>query len=484
MSELLIEAAPQQEWDVEVDVLVLGFGMAGACAALEALDAGASVAVVERTGGKAGSTSASSGHFYLGGGTPVQVATGFEDTPEAMADYLRAASPDAADDKIEAYAHGSVAHFDWLESHGIPFERTFFAEKAVVQLTTECLIWTGNEMVHPFREHATPAPRGHKVAVPGEAGGGALALQLLSDHAEERGARVLLDTKAEALFIDDGRVVGAKVRTAGRDSVIRANKGVIIAMGGFGQNAEMVAEHAPVLQRTYVVGSPYDDGLGIRFGLAAGGAAEHLDTPFLTAPFYPPQNLLKGILVNNRGERFVAEDSYHARSAVHITRQPDGVAYLILDEEIFEYPWFARNGNLKLLDGYETVEEMEQGLGIPDGNLVATMAAYSAAAANGEDPEFGKHEKWLKPLDRGPYAAFDLSYGKAHYAGFTLGGLRVDVDGRVLREDGAPVAGLYAAGASAATIALDANGYSSGTCLGTASFFGRRAGRHAGTATH
>ena len=83
------------------------------------------------------------------------------------------------------------------------------------------------------------------------------------------------------------------------------------------------------------------------------------------------------------------------------------------------------------------------------------------------------------PLDHGPWGAYDLTPGKAFYAGFTLGGLRVSVDGELLSASGSPVPGVYAVGACASNIALDGSGYSSGTQLGEASYFGRRAGRHA-----
>ena len=131
------------------------------------------------------------------------------------------------------------------------------------------------------------------------------------------------------------------------------------------------------------------------------------------------------------------------------------------------------------IDGWETVAEMERGLGIPPGNLAATLDSYNAAAARGEDPEFHKHPDWLEPQDTGPWGAFDLSLGKAVYAGFTLGGLRCTVDGEVQRADGSVVAGPVRGGACASNIAQDSKGYSSGTQLGEGSFFGRRAGRHA-----
>ena len=131
------------------------------------------------------------------------------------------------------------------------------------------------------------------------------------------------------------------------------------------------------------------------------------------------------------------------------------------------------------IDGWETVEEMESGLRLPEGSLAATLSRYNEHAARGEDPDFHKHPDWLAPQDAGPWGAYDLTLGKALYAGFTLGGLRVTVDGQVQREDGSVITGLYAAGACASNLAQDGKGYCSGTQLGEGSFFGRRAGRHA-----
>lgn len=478
---LLVDAATVPAWSAAADVVIVGFGMAGACAAIEARAAGASVLLIERTSGGTGSTAAAAGHFYLGGGTPVQQACGFDDDPEEMARYLEAVALAPDREKIRLYAEGSVTHFDWLERQGVPFDRSYYPEKNVVQPGRECLIWTGNEQVWPYREQAKPAPRGHKVAFDGEEGGGALALRILSERAEAAGATVMVDSKVEALVRDGDRVVGVRLRHFGETRHVRANRAVLLAAGGFGQNADMIARHVPILASAYVQGSPHDDGLAIRLGEAAGGALRHMDEPFLTSPFYPPEDLLKGILVNRDGQRFVAEDSYHSRSGILSSRQPDGIVYLIVDAAIFAYPRFAALTHQRLIDGFATIAEMEAGLDLPEGSLQATMAAYNGHAANGADPTFHKYPKWLKPLNEAPYAAFDLSFGRAVYTGFTLGGLRVSVDGQVLTETGAAVPGLYAAGVCASNIAQDSNGYASGTCLGEASFFGRRAGRHAAT---
>lgn len=467
------------EWTDEVDVLVVGAGMAGTCAALEAARAGARVLVLDRGGAGTCTSAMAGGHFYLGGGTPVQVATGHEDTPQEMAKYLQAVSPDADPEKIRLYCAGSVEHFGWLEDLGFTFERSYYPEKAVIQPGTEGLMYTGSEKTWPFRDLARPAPRGHKVPVAGDAGGAGMVVELAAAQLEKLGVEIRYDTGATALVVADGAVVGATWKRYQDSGAIRAGA-VVLAAGGFVMNPEMVAEHAPRLQalvaRGMPLGNSYDDGLGIRMGQSVGGVAEHMEGAFFTSPFYPPGDMLFGIVVNKEGRRFVAEDGYHARTAAHLFEQPDSVGYLILDSATMAEPSY---GFTPLVDGWETIEEMESGLGIPSGNLRDTLEEYNRDAAAGDDSRFHKHPDWLKPLDQGPWGAYDLTPGKAFYAGFTLGGLRVSVDGEVLRGDGSAVPGVYAAGAAAANIALDGSGYSSGTQLGEASFFGRRAGRHA-----
>jgi 3-oxo-5alpha-steroid 4-dehydrogenase len=477
----LLKASDVPAWTDEADLVVVGLGMAGACAAIEAREAGIDVIVLERGSGVSGTTTNAAGHFYLGGGTPVQVACGFEDTAQDMYDYLTAVTPDPAPEKIRLYSDQSVEHFHWLEAHGVPFDRSYYPYKSVVQPTRECLIWTGNEKVWPYIQQARPAPRGHKVAFDGEEGGGALAVQTLAAKAQELGARAQFDVRVRALIADEtGRIVGVRATRFEEVLFIKARRGVMLAAGGFGMNPEMVAHYVPDLSPpTFVQGGPNDDGASILLGMSAGGDVRNMEKPFITCPFYPPEQLLKGILVNKLGKRFVAEDSYHSRSAVISREQPDGVCYLIVDQAIFAYPRFAEMMNQQLVDGWETIAEMETGLSLPAGSLVKTMGEYNFHAESGEDPEFHKYPDWVAPLTNGPYGAFDLSVGKAVYTGFTLGGLAVSVDAEVLTPGGKPVPGLYAAGACASNIAQDSRGYASGTCIGEASFFGRRGGRHA-----
>ena len=462
------------------DVVVIGFGIAGGCAALEAARSGARVLLLERAAVHGGTSSMSGGHFYLGGGTAVQQATGHDDTVEAMVAYLMASTKDPDEEKIRAYCEGSVEHFDWLEDLGFAFERTYFPGKAVIQPGTEGLMFTGNELVWPYRDEITPAPRGHKVPVPGDTEGTRVVMDLLREQVEKAGVEVRYETGATHLVTSDGTatgdIAGIAWKSFERTGLVRADN-VVIAAGGFVNNADMVEQYTPTLQSaTFTLGSTYDDGMGIRLGESVGAALENMDEPFITAPFYPPSDLVTGLIVNRDGKRFVAEDSYHARTSYQVLRQPGAVAYLIVDSAHFTEQ---RMSLVPLKDGFETLEEMEAGLDMPAGVLVETVQQYNEFAHQGEDPDFHKHPNWLAPQTEGPWAVLDLSLGVAYYAGFTIGGMATTVDGEVRRTDGSVIRGLYAAGACASNIAQDGNGYCSGTQLGEGSFFGRRAGRHA-----
>lgn len=484
-----VNAADVTEWSDEADVVVIGFGIAGGCAAVSAAAAGAKVLVLEKAAGAGGTTSMAGGHFYLGGGTAVQQATGHDDTADEMYKYLVAVAHEPEHDKIRAYCDGSVEHFNWLEDLGFQFERSYYPGKVVVPPGTEGLSYTGNEKVWPFCEQAKAAPRGHSVPVPGELGGADMVIKLLLKRADELGVEMRYETGASNLVVDDaGAVVGVRWKNFGVTGAVKAGA-VVIAAGGFAMNPEMVAEHTPALGQKrktkhhgevepYILGNPNDDGLGIKLGVSVGGVAKNLDQLFITAAAYPPEILLTGVIVNQDGRRFVNEDSYHSRTSAFVLEQPDQVAYLIVDEAHTEMPAMPL---IRFIDGWETIAEMEEALGIPAGNLAATLERYNANAAAGTDPDFHKQPDYVAAQDNGPWAAFDLSLGRALYSGFTMGGLSVSIDGEVLRADGSAVPGLYAAGACASNIAQDGKGYASGTQLGEGSFFGRRAGTHAAT---
>ena len=103
-----VDAGSVTEWSDDVDVVVIGFGIGGGCAAVTAAAAGAHVLVLERAAVAGGTTAMAGGHFYLGGGTAVQQATGHADSAEEMYKYLVAMSREPEHDKIRAYCEDSV----------------------------------------------------------------------------------------------------------------------------------------------------------------------------------------------------------------------------------------------------------------------------------------------------------------------------------------------------------------------------------------
>ena len=301
-------------WDEEVDVVVVGLGAAGAAAALESARAGAETLVLERAGGGGGTSAMSGGVLYLGGGTALQKACGFEDSPDEMFKYLMAAcgeNPDEA--KTRLYCDGSVAHYDWLVEQGVPFRPVFYHGVSGEPPTDDGLVWSGSERVHPFRDLAVPAPRGHVPQVEHQAG--PLLMQVLIAAVDSSEARVAPDHRCIALVQGaDGNILGVVAENFGEERAIRARRGVILTTGGFINNPEMIAAHQPLVRRcNYRVGAEGDDGSGIRLGIAAGGATIHMDAASISLPATQPWGLKRGILVNAQGQRFIGEDSYYGR---------------------------------------------------------------------------------------------------------------------------------------------------------------------------
>jgi 3-oxo-5alpha-steroid 4-dehydrogenase len=466
-------------FDESVDVVVVGLGVAGASAVVAARQAGADVLAVERGAGPGGTSAHSGGLIYLGGGTALQNACGFADSPENMATFLRAAlGPGADDDRIEAYCAGSPEHFDWLVSVGVPFRAAFCDEPNRESADDAGLLFSGGEDSYPFDELTVPVPRGHKPQYIDSAGG--FLMERLGAAVSTSAARLVADARAEALVVDGGEVVGVEVRTDDGPRAIRARGGVILATGGFIHNETMVAEHCPlahVPDAAWRIGTPADDGRGIRMGAGAGAATTRLHAFECALPLGPPHRLARGILVNRHGERFVNEDAYTGRIGLRALRDHDGTVYMITDDVIHEPNILG----LRIRYAAATPEELAGDIEVPADALARTVREYNEAAARGADPAFHKRAPYLQPIGVPPASgigAIDLRVDHgAIYATFTLGGLATDPEGAALDDTGRRIPGLYAVGRTAASLA--AHDYASGISLGDGSFFGRRAGRHA-----
>jgi 3-oxo-5alpha-steroid 4-dehydrogenase len=475
--------ADVDRWEIETDVAIVGFGGAGACAAIEASDAGAEVTLFEVSSASGGSTALSSAEVYMGGngGTRVQKACGYEDSTEDMFNYLMAAQGDLADEaKIRLYCDESLAHFDWLVAMGAKYKDSEYKERAIMAMTDDCLLYTGNEKSWPFRDVAQPCPRGHNLEVDGD-NGGPMLMGILTEQVEKRPIRVEYDARALSLITDDdGAVRGIVVRIDGEERNVLARRGVLLCAGGFAMNPEMIAHYAPRLTAGNIpVGNPGDTGTGILMGQAAGGALIHMNEGFITLPFYPPASLTFGIFVNAQGQRFINEDVYHARIADHALRQVGKGIYLIVSHDDYAHPKFL---NADICGTGETLEELAEEVGLPPANLEHTVAFYNDHAARGEDPLFHKGSEWLKPI-AAPYAALDCTPGSGVlYPFFTLGGLDTLPTGEVLTMEKEVIPGLYAAGRTACGVPRTAAGYASGMSVGDATFFGRMTGKQVAAA--
>jgi 3-oxo-5alpha-steroid 4-dehydrogenase len=461
------------EYDLEADVVVVGLGIAGAAAAIDAAEAGASTLVLEAAGAGGGTSAMSGGIIYLGGGTPVQTACGFADSPDNMARFLaEACGPGVDEAKLAAFCAGSVELFDWLIDHGLEFEHTFFEETAGREPPdTSGLIYSGGEDALPGRAVADSVPRGHHPRYPDAAGVHIMAVLL--EALDKTTAIVRTSTTVERLIVADGQVIGVEARSDGERLRVRAEGGVVLTAGGFVFNDDMVARHAPELQRANVrIGTDHDDGSGIRMAQAVGATTVNMSAFECAVPITPPLGLMRGVIVNGQGQRFINEDAYTGRIGIELLGQQNGEGYLVVDEDIYEVNLVGMQATAVA----ETVEELAEEMGVPADALAATLDVYNRAAAEGHDPVFGKRSEMVVPLEP-PLGVIDLSVDATFYAVFTLGGLLTNADGAVLTEDGEAIPGLYGAGRTTSGIAV--RGYVSGISLADGLFFGRRAGRSA-----
>lgn len=535
---ITVENADSIGWDEAADVVVVGFGGAGAAAALQAREGGAEVMVLDRFGG--GGTTAYSGGVLYAGGTRFQREAGVDDDADNLEAYLSLEIGDAVrPETLRRFCEGSSGDVEWLVGQGVAYASDVFLDKATFPPEGKYLYYSGNEKSPAFAARARPAPRGHRAVGPGY--GGPHYFAALAKAVDRQGVRVRRHTKVTALILDTrGAVVGVEATSlpddrhaehqrlyeraspwiphnrkgadrasaavremeaeAGRPVRIRARAGVILCTGGFTYNPEMLAEHAAAFARHYrvihrlaAIGS---DGSGIALGQSVGGAVSRMDSLYIARNISPPAALLDGVIVNEAGARFVAEDAYTSVVGGAIAAQPGGRAWLVVPAtslrraigqavsagwhqfKFFGLPTLANIA----LGGTKRgrIDTLARAAVIDAAGLRATIATHDADLARGAPDAVGKTEGLRAPMGAGPFYAINVSVSNPHaFTPFmTLGGLRVDeTSGAVTRADGSAIAGLYAAGLCA--VGLHSNGYISGISLSDGVFAGRRAGRAA-----
>lgn len=516
-----------REWDAEADVVVVGFGGAGACVAIDACDQGADVLVLDRFGG-GGATAISGGVVYAGGGTPHQREAGFEDSTEAMFDYLRLETGGAvSDETLSRFCEQSLDNLRWLEEHGVSFEGSMAPRKTSYPTNEHYLYYSGSELAASFAEASPPAPRGHRAK--GKGVSGKPLFEALRRAVVRRPIAVRTQTRATGLVTDGERVIGVEVselrkplprllhrvlssanrkvniyfrplgrkldgpiagleRRHGEVRRFRARRGVVLAAGGFVFNRTRLARHAPAYRRGSSLGTIGDDGSGIALGESVGGRTDRMHRVSAWRFFNPPLAMVDGVLVNNRGERICDEAYYGARIGDHVARAPGSEAYLIIDadiraEALRQIPsqtlWFQRmQAEYILRLGHVTggdLPTLARRRGIDPDGLNRTIGEYNAGAAAGHD-RMGKDPAHVRALSKGPFYAVDCSIRTQPafpIPMITLGGLTVDeTTGAVTGESGSAIPGLYAAGRNAVGVCSES--YVSGLSIADCVFSGRR----------
>jgi succinate dehydrogenase/fumarate reductase flavoprotein subunit len=435
--------------ELETDVLVIGLGPAGAAAAITAADRGAHVTVIEKT-------SATGGNCRYSGGFIWDV-----DGPDALA-HLEALCFGKTDTRVlAAYLEGLHEVAGWIEDIGgatFPF--------APPEGSRELPGWPRL----PAADRVNYRLAGTQAGGPG----GRELWRVLAESVERRVAHVLLQSRAVRLRSGDGGTVdGCLVELRAGELNVRARHGTILACGGFEWDAGM--RDAYLEPPLVPVGHPGNTGDGIRLAQQVGAALWHMSAffgwfAFETDEFdaaFPLDFHGPGFIwVDADGRRFADETGYEVHDRVravstYLPRRanyPHLPLYAIFDEPTRlagplhgvvgtpnDYRWTADNAaevERGWIASAGSVAGLAEAIGVDRATLSATIDAYNAGAASGDDPEHGRAAETLVPLELDRLYAIRMVPGVATASG----GPRRDARARVLREDGQPVPRLFAAG--------------------------------------
>ena len=482
----------REDWDV----IVVGGGNAGFCAAESARQHDARVLVLEKAprqwaGGNSTFTAGAMRTAH-GGLTDLmelidpESQDRFDRTaidPYGEADYLAdltRVTRGRTDGELARVLVGeSRSTMTWLRELGLRFELMY--HRQAYEVDGRYRFWGG-------------------LAV-GVVGGGKGMIRQHLAAAERAGIEVRFDCPATRLAADADGAVGGVVLS---DGTTLAAKSVVLAAGGFEADPQLRAEFlGPGWDLALVRGTPYNTGDGLRmarewgaqaYGHWSGCHAVAWDagaqptgdlelTNQLTRGGYP-----FGILVNADGRRFVDEGAdfrnyTYAKYGAEILRQPGGIAYQVFDAQslhLLRPEEYASKGVTKVES--ETLRGLAKELGIDEDRFAATIQEFNAAITAGRFDPTVKDDcrtegleppksHWARPVNAAPFVAFPVTCGIT----FTFGGVRIDRDARVLTADGRPVPGLYAAGELVG--GLFYFNYPGGAGLTAGSVFGRIAGR-------
>jgi fumarate reductase flavoprotein subunit len=464
--------------DVQVEVVIIGSGIAGLSAANAAWEAGARQILVVESEGVVGGSSRLSGGIVMGAGTRIQRANGIEDSAEAMFHEYMAWNAWRLDAAVARRFCDEAGHtVDWLADLGVPFSGN--------------VVLGGDE----------PQPRTYDVT-----GGGQAIVDALHARCREREIDVALGKRVDRLLEHDGAVVGV----GAGDEEVHADA-VIVATGGFGANRALLERHYPSAvhgDATWYIGA--DGARGDALALAEQVGAQltghdrglrllHPDF-FRTLEAYQPAWV---VVVNGTGRRFYDESApYGIVDDVHRWQGDD--AWVLFDDAQLRWSggtraqykdpvmaarlrtpnWTADNVDIQVAAGRmckaDTVAGLAEQMGVPVATLEATVARYNEWCALGEDREFAKAAKFLQPVAVPPFYAARVVPATIC---LTSCGLRIDPDARVLADDGRVIPGLFAAGECTGGVLGDRY-MGSGNSIGNCATMGRVAGTAAARTWH
>ena len=464
------------KWDMETDVVVIGFGGTGAAAAIEAHDAGAKVLIVEKAPMAGGNTAISGGIVYAAG-TTVQKAAGISDAPEGMYKYWMAANHDLLDPELlRLLSEKSADAVHWLMQQG-------------VEMSPKNLYYSGLEQ--QYKAVTEPVKRGHCAT-----GKGKGLMKGLVSAVTDRKIEILYRTSAERLIVDaSGSVIGVKAKAADKTIHVKANRGVVLGSGGFARNPEMVKSYFPLQVSAVPVVAPGLTGDGIRMASKIGSPIVDTGTvelpPSLAAlEVVPGKKALMfssayflykypAIFVNEKGKRFCDESAYYQITSPKILKEKS--AYVIFDDRVrkeggggigfglsADLSTEIKNGWLKEAP---TVGELAKAMELDPASVEEEVLRFNTHMKEGKDPDFGR-SKAMGTIEAAPFYGGKLTVAVVE----TFGGVRVNTEAQVLDVYNEPVPKLYAGGAVAATMRAYAG---SGAFLATCFVLGRIAGKNA-----
>jgi tricarballylate dehydrogenase len=486
-----------EEGELEVDVLVVGGGNAGLCAALSASERGSSVLVIEK-----------SPKNERGGNT--KYTTSFRFSYESIEQLATLCEIDEAGVEIPPYgaalhAADLIAASDGLADPDFASVLARESFEAVTWLAKHGLGWTINRDGAKERDGKLVWQAGYALAPEGL---GAGLLRALYGSIARHDISVFYEAALVDLTRDSrGRVSGALVQSPAGLERIRASA-VVLAAGGFEASPEKRARYLGAGWDTVKVrGSRFNTGecldIAIRHGVATAGEWSGCHATMVHASAPPvemgnesafPLAYPFGITVNSKGRRFADEgEHYHLRTYAKLGRavfeQPGRRAYQLFDGKSRHLRAAEGGGELAYAVPHlesNDLRDLGRQAGIDADQLVASVAAFNDAVQPGDfDPARldGKRTRgldiektnWALPIDTPPFELYPVECGLT----FTYGGLRTTLDGQCLNTAEAPIPGLYAVGEMAGTYF---GNYAGGSGLTKGTVFGRRAGRHAADA--